>query len=69
MVLEHNGLIFIEITKNAIIYYYVGITTNPDHFTGLFSYPLKTSENQRFSDVFKGYKRDQWHEVDYEETL
>ena len=48
---------------------YVGITTNPDHFTGLFSYPLKTSENQRFSDVFKGYKRDQWHEVDYEETL
>ena len=24
---------------------------------GLFRYPLKASENQRFSDVFKGYRK------------
>ena len=34
---------------------------NPSHATGLesdlFLYPLKTSENQRFSDVFRGYKK------------
>ena len=29
---------------------------NPFHATGLFLYPLKTSENQRFSDVFRGYR-------------
>ena len=27
---------------------------NPFHATDLFQYPLKTSENQRFSDVFQG---------------
>ena len=25
--------------------------------TGLFPYPLKTSENQRFSDVFRRYRK------------
>ena len=30
---------------------------NPFHVTGLFQYPLKTSENQRFSDVFLGYRK------------
>ena len=30
---------------------------NPFHATDLFSYPLKTSENQRFSDVFRGYQK------------
>ena len=28
---------------------------NPFHATGLFRYPLKTSENLWFSDVFRGY--------------
>ena len=28
---------------------------NPFHVIGLFLYPLKTSENQKFSDVFRGY--------------
>ena len=28
---------------------------NPFHATGLFRYPLKTSENFWFSDVFRGY--------------
>ena len=30
---------------------------NSFHANGLFRYPLKTSENQRFSDVFKGYQK------------
>ena len=30
---------------------------NPFHSTGLFLHPLKTSENQRFSDVFRGYRK------------
>ena len=30
---------------------------NQFHVAGLFFYPLKTSENQRFSDVFKGYRK------------
>ena len=29
---------------------------NPFHATGVFLYPLKTSENQRFSDVSSGYR-------------
>ena len=31
-------------------------TINPFHATDLFLYSLKTSENWRFSDVFKGYR-------------
>ena len=30
---------------------------NPFHATGLFRYPLKTSENQRSSDVFRWYRK------------
>ena len=30
---------------------------DPFHATDLFWYPLKTSENQRFSDVFRGYQK------------
>ena len=30
---------------------------NSVHVTGLFLYPLKTSENQRFSYVFRGYRK------------
>ena len=30
---------------------------NPFHATDLFWYPLKTSENLRFSDVFRGYQK------------
>ena len=29
----------------------------PYHVTGLFLYPLKTSQNLGFSDVFRGYKK------------
>ena len=32
---------------------------NAFHVTGLFLRPLKTSENQRFSDVFMGYRKRQ----------
>ena len=30
---------------------------NPFHAIGLFLYPLKTSENLRFFDVFRGYRK------------
>ena len=30
---------------------------NPFHFTGFFMYLLKISENERFSDVFMGYRK------------
>ena len=30
---------------------------DPFHATGYFQYPLKTSENQKFSAVFRGYKQ------------
>ena len=33
------------------------MTINPFHATCLFRYPLKTSENQRFSDVFREYRK------------
>ena len=34
----------------------VKILVNPFKANALFLYPLKTSENLRFSDIFKGYK-------------
>ena len=47
--------------KNPFINDYVDITwMKLTHFvpaTGLFRYPLKKSENQRFSDVFRGYRK------------
>ena len=38
---------------------------NPFHATDLFWYPLKISENQRFSDVFRGYQKTSvaWNEL------
>ena len=32
------------------------VVCNPFYFTGLFLYPLKASENQWFSDVFREYR-------------
>ena len=37
---------------------------NPFNVTGLFLYPLKILENQRFSDIFKGFGRSvEWNGV------
>ena len=36
---------------------------NPFHVIGLFLYPLETAENQRFSDVFRGYRKNYWHDM------
>ena len=33
------------------------IIINPFNTTGLFLYPLKTSENQKFADVPRGYRK------------
>ena len=41
----------------SIILIYQKIVINPVHVTGLFLYPLKTSENQRFSYIFRGYRK------------
>ena len=38
------------------------VVLNPFNATGLFLYPLKTSENQRVSEAFCGIERHQWHE-------
>ena len=37
---------------------------NSFHATGLFLYSLKISENQRFSNVFRGMEKDHWHEIE-----
>ena len=36
---------------------FTSVLLNPFHATDLFWYPLKTSETQRFSDVFRGYQK------------
>ena len=36
---------------------------NPFNAIGLFLYPQKTSENQRFSDAFRGNRKKQWREM------
>ena len=41
--------------ENSTTKNYCGV--NPFHATDLFRWPLKTSENQRFSDVFRGYQK------------
>ena len=38
-------------------YMMVALDLNTFHATGLFLYPLKTSENQRFSDVSREYRK------------
>ena len=39
-------------------FYLLGrLVVNPIHATGLFLYPLKTSESLWFSDVFRGHKK------------
>ena len=40
-----------EIFRKIIRYF------NSFNATALFLYPLKTSENNRFSDVFRGYRK------------
>ena len=39
------------------------ICVDPSHKIGLFLYPLKTSENQRFPKLSGDLERDQWHEM------
>ena len=36
---------------------------NSFHVFGVFLYAQKTSENQRFSNIFRGYRKRQWHEM------
>ena len=43
--------------SNIKCYFVFALFLNLFYATGLFLYPLKTSENQRFSDVFRGYRK------------
>ena len=47
-----------------LIRFIVLVGFNSFHASGLFLYSLKTSENQKFSDVSGGIERDQWHEME-----
>ena len=47
--LSQNQIAFSQFSSAMVI--------NPFYATDLFWYPLKTSENQRFSDVFRGYQK------------
>ena len=56
---------FDRIVTEAIIdrcFYKTGVL-NPFHATGTFLYPLKTSENRGFCDVFRWYRKIPWHEM------
>ena len=46
---KNDRIIIIKVLVQGIIY--------PFHATGLFLYPLKTSENLWLSDVFRGYRK------------
>ena len=39
------------------------LLVDPFHATGLSLYPLKISENHRFSVIFREYRRNYWHEI------
>ena len=45
---------FIFNKENALTTMWRNYPINPFHATSLFLYPLKTSENQRLSDIFRG---------------
>ena len=46
-----------EVSKIPILVIPTAKCINPFHTICLFLYPLKTSENQRFFDVFRGYRK------------
>ena len=49
--------------KDTTLWTYAIEDLNSFHATGFFLYLLKALENQRFSGIFRGYKRDQWPEM------
>ena len=36
---------------------YITLSFNPIHVSALFLYPPETLENQKFSDIFRGYRK------------
>ena len=56
--LRHKVLVkFINRAEIKNYCHHVGLVTNPFHATGLFLYPLDSSGNLWFSDVFRGYRK------------
>ena len=55
---------FFHKANYVIVFYMMSVLfVNSAHGSGLFLYPLKTSEKRRFFDVFRGCKERQWHEM------
>ena len=46
-----------EIKEKAVTVYMVRFVFNPFNSAGLFLHPEETSEKQRLSDVFRGYRK------------
>ena len=46
-----NQIFFMNLSQT------ISVLFDPFHFTDLFWYPLKTSKNLGFSDVFRGYQK------------
>ena len=47
----------------SVFDHFVRLALNLFHATDFFLYPLKRSENQSYSDVFRGYRKRSWHEM------
>ena len=56
--LQANKLYASSFIQGGSISSNITICFNPFHTNGLFQYPLKISENQRFSDVFRGVQKE-----------
>ena len=52
-----TGCFIVVASLKMLCFYQCVATFNPFDATDLFWYPLKTSENQRFPDVFGGYQK------------
>ena len=57
------SLLMLQILCKENLFFKKYFLKNPFHATGLFLYHLKTSENLGFSDVFREYRKSQWHQM------
>ena len=53
----HHWVWYCWVTHDKFLVHYRVIDVIPFHNTGLLLYPSKTSENLRFFDVFRGYRK------------
>ena len=53
----NNIFLLLILQQNLYLNFAVHETLYPFYVSGLFLYPLRTSENQRFSHIFRGYRK------------